>query len=298
MNIRFAVLAHDDAEMLRLLAQSLQPFPVFVHLDRSVNLRDYLTSAVQKMPHNVHFIGERHYVHWGGYSVVKAMRAVGTAALLDAAPNDHVIFLSGRCYPIRPTCDLVRHLKSADQQQFARAYRLLDHSKWHTDRYEKRHWFDLPMPAFLGRTARRVVRNGVKHMSALTLAPKRTTLDVTAGSQWMALTAQCLREAFGALDSQPYAIFKNSFAPDEMAIQTFIYNSRWSSGTQVGQVEKLTSDLSELPNLHYLRPGVSGLVSAEDVEMALLKGAYFIRKLDSTLSSTVIRKINENHLSL
>lgn len=297
MTLRFAVLAHDDPEMLRLLARRLHPYGVWVHLDASVSVRDYLASVGGDMPPNVTFVVDRWTVRWGGYSVVQAMRSAGTAAISSSASGDHVIFLSGRCYPIRPLHELADHLAAAPRQQFARAYRLSNYDRWHTDRYEIRHWFDLAMPKATGPVVRRLVRNGLKHLTR-TLPRRRSNLDVVAGSQWMALTPECLSEAFAALDTPAYRVFKNSFAPDEMAIQTFLYNSNWGLDTQVMHPEDLSAmDISSLPNLHFLRPAVSGLASLTDVRAGLSSGAFFVRKLDSRLSADVIRFI-DNEISL
>lgn len=292
MSLRFAVLVHDDAEMLRKLALRLMPYPVFVHLDAALDIDDFLASADGDMPPNVEFIERRFKVYWGGYSVVRAMIACAEASMQMAEDSDHVLFLSGHCYPLRPIEDLLQKLRSNTEAQFVRAYRLRDYSGWHTDRFMKRHWFDISWPGKSAPRSRRLVRNGLKKISSL-LPAKTTALDVVAGSQWMALTVECLREALHAVQSEPYDIFKNSFAPDEMAIQTFIYNSRWIEQTQAGAAESLLAqDVSSLPNLHYLRAGVSGLATTEDAAQAMRAGAYFIRKLESHKSSSVISMID------
>ncbi|MGX5714864.1 beta-1,6-N-acetylglucosaminyltransferase [Arthrobacter sp. MAHUQ-56] len=284
-------MAHDDPEMLRLLATRLQPFKVWVHLDKSVSMGEYLASA-RKMPPNLEFIEERCTVRWGGYSVVQAMRLCALAAMQDLDKRDHVVFLSGRCFPIRPIEELASHLAEAPRKQFARAYTLKDHGIWHKDRYERRHWFDLNLPTRANQGVKRILRNAVKY-SSYPLPRKKTALEVVAGSQWMALTSECLSEALEALGTKDYRLFRNSFAPDEMAIQTFIYNSRWIADTQATGPEPLKgTDISSLPNLHYLRPAVSGLVSMRDLEEARTAGAYFIRKVDSRRSADIIRKID------
>lgn len=293
MTLRFAVLAHDDPEMLRLLALSLQPFDVWVHLDKSRSLREFSAAGNRMMPSNVHFVRDRWNVQWGGYSVVEAMRACATAAMIGAAPSDHIVFLSGRCYPIRHVLELDAYLASSPRRQFARAYRLGDCAKWHTDRYRVRHWFDLKVPKATGDLGRRMVRNGVKRLS-MVLPPLQTSLDIVAGSQWMALTAECLQDAINALDTEAYKIFYNSFAPDEMAMQTYVYNSHWATDTQATMPEQLSdNDISSLPNLHFLRPSMSGLASWEDAQRALSAKAFFIRKLDSHASRDVISRINQ-----
>lgn len=284
MAIRFVVLAHDDAPMLRLLCQKLSPNPVWVHLDKAVDMESYLRSADGTMPKNVTFVRERYDVHWGGYSVVDAMRSCGTAAIKSGDPEDHVVFLSGHCYPVRQVEELATFLASSPRRQFARAYRLKSKAGWHTDRYELRHWFDLNFPIRLPASVRRLLRFLVKQVTGM--APRRrTTLEVVAGSQWMALTVGCLEEALASLDLPIYAIFRNSFAPDEMAIQSFIHNSRWASDTQAGGPELLLGDdISALPNLHYLRPAMFGAATVEDLCAAQKNGAFFIRKVDSKSS--------------
>ncbi len=277
--------------MLRLLAEQLGQNEIWVHLDKSVDMAKYLESAGGLMPENMHFVSRRVNVRWGGYSVVQAMRACAVEAMASAEKDDHIVFISGHCYPIRPVEQLLAYLESAPNVQHVRAYRLTDYPRWHTDRYARSHWFDLRLPRFTAASMRRIVRNAVKYLS-FALPRKRTGLDVVAGSQWMALTKECLQEAFEALDTKEYRIFRNSFAPDEMAIQTFIFNSRWANATSMKGIEEISNDdISSIPNFHFLRPGLSGLATQDDVNSAFARGSFFIRKIDSSNIANTIKSI-------
>lgn len=291
MTVRFAVLAHDDAEMLRRLCLKLQPFSVWVHLDKSVPMGRYLASANGPMPSNVVFVSRRYSVNWGGFSVVQAMKSCASAAIQHAEPVDYVVFLSGRCYPIRPVIELEELLSKSAGQQFVRVYRLDSQtSSWHVDRYARRHWFDLPFPRGTRKIVKRLTRYTMKKLT-IWPPPRRTNLKVVAGSQWMALTADCVRDALSALETREYAVFRNAFAPDEMAIQTFVYNSKWASSVSSGGPETLPGeDISSLPNFHYLRPALEGLATEDDFYAAKLSGAFFLRKIDS--SSSVLEVID------
>lgn len=293
MTTGFAILAHDDPKMLGRLVSTLEGAPIVVHLDLRVDLEGFESVAKILERRDVTYSSSRIRVNWGGSSAVAAMLACASDVIEHLGPDEHVVFLSGRCYPIRPVADFSRHLGNSPWSQHCRAYDLSSLGDWHVDRYQLRHDFD-GIASRLGPHGsfrRRLVRNGTKLMKRV-LPRVDTELQVVAGSQWMALTRSCFEAARCTVISPKYAALRNGYATDEMMFQTFVHNSEWGSRTEFGGPEVLTEGkVSSIPNFHQLDREMKGTVSRD----AVLKPGereFFARKFDSARDRELLDAID------
>ena len=285
MTLAFAILAHDDPKMLGRLVRRLSSHRIVVHVDSKTDIEAFEDQAKLGRVDYAEYAQNRINVSWGGYSGVEAMLSTGLEAAEGLSPNAHVAYLSGHCYPVRPVSEFAEYVAHSDWTQHARAYTLQSAGGWHISRYERRHWFDFHhfgmkerMPPPLLRVARKALA-----ISGMSMPRVRTNLQVVAGSQWMALSVECLLEANEALASPQYRIFKNSFAPDEMAIQTYIHNSHWRLATKNHGVENATvSKVSTIPNFHLLDSEMTGHLANFDPSMRQATGVFFARKFSSS----------------
>jgi len=289
----YVVLAHDDPHMLRRLLGALEGAPTIIHLDARVDLQSFERVARVGALENARYASIRTPVNWGGYSAVRTMLSAGDELGREVSRNDHLVFVSGRCYPLRPVREFYDFLARSEWRQHCRAYDLKAAGQWHLDRIALRHGFD-GFSTRLGRHGtlrRRLTRRLLKEANRL--SPRLTTaLRPVAGSQWMALTTECFNEAREATASAEYAIFLNSFAPDEMAIQTFVHNSRWSLETRfLGAEQSGDFKVSSYPNFHALDPKMIGSVSSESVRAAL-PDQFFARKFDSIRDEALLNRID------
>jgi hypothetical protein len=284
MTVVFAVLAHDDPAMLRRLVDALSPYRVVVHLDKRVDLDAFDSVANLASTSNASYSASRVAVSWGGYSVVEAMLSAGLDATEGLENDDHVAFLSGRCYPVRPPADFEQFVSASNTRQHVRYYRLAEAGKWHANRIRRRHWFDfsyLGLRPFLPRQIIRLLRACLARTDYLR-PPVQTALDVVAGSQWMALTAECLQDAAAALTQHEYSVFKNAFAPDEMAIQTFVFNSKWRVQSTKGEAEPMQDKISSIANYHLLDSEMIGSITSDPLALPESSRPYFARKFSSS----------------
>ncbi|GAA4059406.1 hypothetical protein GCM10023065_06390 [Microbacterium laevaniformans] len=111
------------------------------------------------------------------------------------------------------------------------------------------------------------------------------------GSQWMALPRDCAQEAVASVRTQQREWFLDSFAPDEIAFQTFIYNSRWAAETEFRKLEPRVASVSEIPNFHIVDANLTGRI---DWAMALQppERAFFARKFDSSRDADLLSEID------
>lgn len=96
----FVILAHTEPVLLRRLVERLQPYPVVVHVDARVDAAPF-----RGLPRTT-LVSDRVAARWGSYSIVEATRRLYVEALPLADPEDHVVLLSGQCYPARPVEEL------------------------------------------------------------------------------------------------------------------------------------------------------------------------------------------------
>lgn len=104
----FLVYTFQDAEHLRELVEALSPYEVIVHVDAKVDLSPF-AAAVEHCT-NVRMLQDRVQVNWGGYSQVRAIRALVRKGLEFANDDDYLVLLSGSDYPLRAVDELVAHL--------------------------------------------------------------------------------------------------------------------------------------------------------------------------------------------
>lgn len=286
------ILAHTDPAMVGRLLNRLRGSAVHLHVDLGVDIDDFdRLSGASRIP-GVSYVRSRHHVNWGGYSVVRAMVDGMRQALPDLETSEHVVFLSGACYPLRDVSSFHAYLNDAPWRVHARAYSLADLGGFHTDRYERRHGFDGPanMLGPHGSVRRRAGRRLWRAVS--NLRPRAgTELRVVAGSQWMALPRLCAEEALDTVSGGDYEFFRDSFAPDEMVLQTFIYNSSWRALTEFGGTEPtLGHGVAELPNFHVLDSKLRGVIDPQRV-LNPRGREFFARKFSSSADASLLDQL-------
>jgi len=120
-------------------------------------------------------------------------------------------------------------------------------------------------------------------------------MDIVAGSQWMALPRACAEDASEAIRTELFSLFRDAWAPDEMAIQTFIYNSKWREETEFGEVEvNPIGIVSALSNFHQLDRNMKGTVELSRVLRPTAR-EFFVRKMDSRHHLAMLDMLDANN---
>jgi hypothetical protein len=293
MGIAFAIIAHDDPAQLRRLLAELKGFQTVIHLDASTNIENYLKFISPLDPAHS-FTEQRVVVRWGGYSVVKAMLLAGSEVSERIENEDHIIFLSGHCFPIKPLSELQDYVENCTWRQHIRAFSAASATKFSIERWRQRHWFDFEFwpikSALLFRLTRRI-------LFALSYPFKVNSEigELTAiGSQWIALTKDCFDEIARDLNSKKFSYLKNAFAPDEMVFHTAVYSSKWRNQTKYGAFEENPEAIiSKVANLHVLDLGLKGeFTETEFIDIP--KDRFFTRKISSENLQKFLDYISQN----
>ena len=297
MSVAFIVLAHDEPETLSELLAALHPYEAFVHIDKSATRNDYKTQLHLQESAHVVFNPSPVCVHWGGYSVLRAMMET-LALVTDRPPNlrpNYAAFLSGRCFPLRTVSEFVTHLLDS-QQVHCRAFDLAsrDDPFMGLGRVTRRHWLDGPV-GHLRSVAPRPVGGSLRR--ALMTLTRRPEVELPAllhacGSQWTAFPIELALELVAHYRSGGFDYLKNSFVPDEVAVPSYVYNTRWEGRTRFGGVEPpVGRTVAAFANFHWLRDSLQGTVTLDDLDDARTSGAYFVRKVSMITHPEVISAI-------
>jgi hypothetical protein len=275
--------------MLALLAESLFPHKVVVHLDAKAD-----EGSFSEMP-NVTFTTQRVNVNWGGFSVVSATNLVFRAALDLVEPNDHVVLLSGQCFPVRPLDSFVEYLRTSSWRQHCQATLVFDGTTYSEQRLRRKWYFDaIPL-----RKASKLRKLNSAVRLALTCASRKKNASdfgryqPVAGSQWIALTRECLEDLLPIAESTDYrAMFRHALAPDEMYFHTLVYNSEWRRETSSPMFEPRAMRVtSAFANFHFIDPTLTRQPDLSDLQQICLSGAYFTRKLSLPKSNPLLEEL-------
>ncbi len=197
--------------------------------------------------------------------------------------RDHVVLLSGQCYPIRPIKEFVTYLGESDYRQHCHAVPLAHASRHYHRKITRRHFLDL----LANNHVQRIPLNGQRALRRTSETASRlipgNPLDgrVLYGSQWTAFTAECIDEMLRVADSAGWVeFFRRAFAPDEMFFHTVLHQSRFSSETPLGGPEPLKfSGIFAQANFHLINKHLSHTFILCDRSEIELSKKYFVRKV-------------------
>ena len=124
------ILAHQDPKMVRRLIGALDGVDIFLHCDRKAP-RAYVTEMTEGSGPRVRLVPQRR-TFWASWSLVEA-ELEALAMALDHSAAEHVIVLSGNCYPLVGVAELEEELSHWRGLSRLRLV-ALPHSGWDTPR--------------------------------------------------------------------------------------------------------------------------------------------------------------------
>ena len=301
MTVAYCIAAHSKpSQCKRLIHRLLNDDPscrVLLHVDQR-SARFDLTEVANPQ---VHIVGER-AVNWGSPELVDLFVEMFRVAL--GAGCSYAVMLSGQDYPLRDVSDVEAYLSSYDvwastiplfaddgSCNWKEGRRRYTYQWWHTDE-----------PGWVLRLADRCAgKVPGAHVSAESDPPlpylvhfrqcgqlwwgarsKGPGVPVHTGSQWMNLSAGAM-EAICSAPQRVIRFFHQVPIADEACFHTILKN---------------TMGLTFAPdNARFIRWGqrIAGpdLLTADDLDVMLASGAWFARKFDELVDSSVL-----DHLAL
>lgn len=268
----FLIYAHTDPVMLARLTRRLAPHRVIVHIDAKSDEAPFRECVSR----DVEFTRERVPVFWADYSQVRAMRVlIEHAAAGD--PEEHLVMLSGQCYPARPIHELESHLDAHAGFQFIRSFHVFDSNANYVAQVERTHLLDIPTA--LPQPIRGATRRLVAAASRMKTREAPPGLTVCHGQTHWALTRACALDALARLSPEIERYFRRSFSPDEKVFHSLVASGPFGAKIFGGSpVEFVGAGNYRYTNFHYIDPTLREL-DHRDLEAILRSDQYFARKI-------------------
>ncbi|API89859.1 glycosyl transferase [Marinilactibacillus sp. 15R] len=306
--LAYLILAHNDPTNLKRMIDALNEHAdFFVHIDKK-NDEILFTELFQEYD-NVIFISDRYKIYWGGFSIIKAELALAREALSRSYEYSRYILLSGSDYPIKPNDFIRDFFENYDSIQFIRGINLdkltnKELFESHIDYWQKHDYPFISKTNTFAFKAFRALTNKVLRNFKLSKKIRHSKFDIYQGSQWWALTGDCLFDLVRMYDEnrKDYKVFEIIFAPDEKFFHTLFFNSAYASKNQVGgpdkpiYMEKRGKDTSKqtakLANIHYLDSSMTKWFTEEDYKILKDSDKLFVRKVSTEFSTPLLNKID------
>lgn len=285
LKIAHLIVAFKNPEQVFRLAKSLQtPYnDIFIHIDKKVDQKPF--QYIANLPH-VHFIRNRQYVVWGGYSITETY-ITGIKEVLDHSNYDYVVLMSGQDYPLKPIADFNNFLNQNREFSLLSVEAKVPKSTWWkiaVDRYKYYHLNDYK---FYGKKlVHKISKRVLPHRKFIYPNYK---LYGGPGATFCALTKQAAEYLVNFMHdnrkAQRYAKFTH--ASDEFWFQTLLMNS------------SLKDKVINQPLWYIDWGGVSKhprVLTILDYPSLIESGMFFARKFDMYIDESVLDML-DGHLN-
>lgn len=300
MKIAYLIAAHTDHIQLARLISSLYIKNIttfFVHIDKKANV-DLFNGAIKKTKiKDVIFIKNRVSVSWGGYSQCNYQWNLISTCINFNVKFDRIFFLSGLDYPIWSNNKILNFLANNSTQEYIMGMNLTtcnNPSKMQT-RVRNYHYRDFHFirNKKIKRIIYGILREGLKTLKVIKnnylIDNNGERRDIYCGSCWWCLTYKCLCHVYDVFqkDKNYSSYFKTALAPDELMIQTIVFNSIYAKKAILH--EGVYPGLVGLTPLHYIEyDGYIPIWKEGDYNKLINSGKMFCRKLHTEASDKLL----------
>ena len=271
----FLIHAHKDLDQINALVGHLldDDFDVWINLDRKS------TVDPARLHPGARRVERRIDVRWGDFSQVEAtlnsLREIAAAV----PAFDKVVFLSAQDFPLLPNPRLKQELARLSGRELLDVVPVAADGWPVAFRYQYFHRAPSRAARLACALANRVLRLSGRQR------PMVAGMTPWGGSSWWALSRGCLLELLARVAAEPAIVrfFRTVLCPDELFFQTLVMNSRWRDRVLAQNFRYIKWPAQAAPNPRVLEEGDFEAIRASD--------AHFCRKLDSTLSATLLARL-------
>jgi hypothetical protein len=301
--IAYIIPAYKDPVHLRRLISALNFHSDFyIHVDKKVDPEPF-RKELSLLKKDVCFLN-KHTVTWGGYSQVLSHKEMFRALLNSGTKYKRVVCISGLDYPVFSNKRIHEVFDKNPEKEFITGLNISHDEPKEIHRIVNYFFVDYP---FLIRnpTAVKIVK---RLSNTFKLKFKKSNVsylngkkcDIFFGSDWYALTYDCAKFVYESLckEKQFLRYISTAFVPDELCINTIVFNSRF--GNNAIRMPKnfalsLPGDVAfeKLSPLQYLeyREEMKTLVES-DYNNILKSNKMFCRKTETGVSDSLMDQID------
>jgi hypothetical protein len=290
--IAYLIIAHVDAPHLARLVRALDDTgDIYVHLDAKADVEEFKRALVGGP--EVVFIEPRVRISWASITQVNASLRLIRAVLDRRSDYCHLVLLSGTCYPLRPPRQIASYLCAHAGHEFIR-YIDMRESPGHYLKLINAKWFKEPMYRGSRRPlvlADKAMRRGLNLLRLKN--PRLPDIVPYHGSAFWALTPQFLRYAIDYVQANPafYEMHRYTFSPDEFFYHTLMGNSEFRANA-TGLQPFQGRGTWRMANLHHIHPSLAKWYRLEDWDEVAKSDKFFLRKVTTPLSSSLLDRID------
>ncbi len=223
MKHAYLILAHGSYALLQRFVSAIddERNDIFIHIDRKQTELPHL-----QVRHSRLFLldRERVSVFWGDVSVVAA-----EFALINFAHNQgeysYYHLLSGVDLPLKSQNEIHDFFETHQGKEFIGFYDGADLSASLVRKVQRYHLFAQDFRGSgLVFLAKRIARALAIRAQELLGIKRHTNIRFAKGTQWWSLTGALIESLLSKQD-EILSLYKHTFCADEIAIQTYVYNS-------------------------------------------------------------------------
>ena len=193
----FLAMAHKDPELATRFLNTLYPNKVVLHIDRNSDRAEFVRHLVNSDHVYVLPTSDSHFVRWGGFSVVRAMKSLLRQGVKIAKPNERLLFVSCQDYLIKPLSELEKHLDSKTNIELISYFLISKKQEKHYSQISKLDFDDIVFWKKDGNPSHvRLINGAIRRLINIILYPLtlhriRIPKAVAFGSNWIVLTKEC-----------------------------------------------------------------------------------------------------------
>lgn len=266
MSVAVVLLAHDKPRLLGRIVDAMAGLPVFLHVDSRVGPRVF-DSLTEGLPERVRHV-QRHPSDWATFELVEAELS-GYRAALEHTDAEHIVMMTGACYPLAPVERIVERLSRLRGVSWAQVK-------------------PLPLKFWgpMGGYDRFIFRNRVKDRQRVwNLVPRRWPRGVrpAGGSQLKILSRHHAERLLELVERRRDLVeyFQTTWIPDEVMIPTLLnspaFIDDWGSSHVRGR-HAWYIDWGQAPSPHPVELGLADLPALREARTRTVAPALFARK--------------------
>lgn len=223
MKHAYLILAHGSYSLLQRLVSAIddERNDIFIHIDRKQKELPRI-----QVRHSRLFLldRERVSVFWGDVSVVAAEFAL-MASAYKQGEYAYYHLLSGVDLPLKSQNDIHDFFETHQGKEFIGFYDGADLSVSLVRKVQRYHLFAQDFRGSgLVFLAKRIARALAIRVQEFLGIKRHTNIRFAKGTQWWSLTG-ALIESLLSKQAEILSLYKHTFCADEIAIQTYVYNS-------------------------------------------------------------------------
>jgi hypothetical protein len=293
--IAYLLLVHTDPEQCLRLCTTLLLDPkadIYIHVDLKAKQRFCLPAHSSG---RVYFIEERYPVYWSGFNMVLATLALMKAARSTNIAYQHLVLLSGLCYPLKHPTAIRHYLRDSETRQHINRINAFDSKEYYIHQVTRYHFRDafLPFP----RTDK-IVRKIATILARPIRRQLPSGLIPCEGSSWWALTGDCAMHLLEMARERTdlYWLYKYTMAADEHFFHTLVQNSPFAA--QAAPIMTYTGKgMWKRANLHVIHPSLKKTYTIEDFNTLLATDKLFVRKVTTAKSDELVNKLDSTFVN-